>query len=253
MIKLITINSELKSAKKLGFPTIVPNDYIVESQHSPNDIIIRWGNSRNLWDDAIIRKREFRNVINHADKIRFNCQKHKSLAKLGDVVKVPKIYTRNVPDKLKVVVRNYEHTGGQDFVIKKGPFDLQSGQFAAEFYQTDIEYRVWFCGGKTFCARRVPLNKEDLKARPCRANWGYRYQRISESLKEQTLLAAEHLGLEVGAADILVYKGKYIFLELNTAPTIDTGRLITFFKKNLNLLLKNKFPEEMEKLAVEAK
>jgi hypothetical protein len=246
MIKLITIKSELESAKRLGFETFVPkNGELFLTDVGNDDVVVRWGNSIAVYNNPTeYRMTEFQNVINLSRNIRLNCDKSESLKRLAEVVSVPNLLGKVVPDGKKAVVRYYEHSHGKDFTIQNGPKRLGPEQYATEFIETETEFRVWFCGGLTFCCKRVPLNEDDQKAFPCRSNWGYKYvNRIPSDLHTQTLKATERLGLEVGAADILEKDGKYFFLELNSAPSIDTNRLKKFYSEGLIALAKIKFPK----------
>lgn len=242
MIKLLTIKSELESAKKLGFEAVTQFESDFTSDLA-NDIIVRWGNSGLYYKDRYSYSAcDFNNVINTSSAIRANCHKLNATKKLSTVVDVPNLYHNVIPDGKKTVVRPIEHAAGSDFAIKTGPFQLSYNYYATEFIDTENEYRVWFCGKEVFACRRVPLNEADEKAFPCRANWGYSYlSSVPKSLKDKTLAAAKKIGLEIGAADVLEKDGKYYFLELNSAPSIDTNTLIRFYKNGIEKLAKKKF------------
>lgn len=240
MIKILTIGSELKSAQKLGFDTSKHFAGYVKNY----DAVIRWGNSTLFYNnEKETRLGEFKNVINPSAAIALNCQKNQALAKLSTVVPTPDLYKENVPDGVEVVYRPWDHSHGRGFSTKKGPLAIDWGYYATQFIKTENEFRVWFVGNQTFCAKRVALNDNDTKAYPCRSNWGYSYcDYVPTILHEHTLNAAKVIGLECGAADVLFYKRKYYFLELNSAPTIDTNKLKTFFQNGINQLVKEKFP-----------
>jgi hypothetical protein len=243
MIKIFSIKSELESAEQLGFETFLFNDSLF-SENFKDDVVVRWGSSRLIYNNSTeYRHAEFPNVINRAKAIRFNCEKNLAMDILTKVVSTPRIFGRKVPEGKEAVVRFIEHSHGKDFQILKGPLALNEGQFATEFIKTDTEYRVWFCGGATFAAKRIALSEEDKSDFPCRSNWGYSYLReVPQELHNQTLFAAKEIGLSFGAADVLKHEGKYLFLELNSAPSIDTNRLKKFFKDNLVALVLKKFP-----------
>lgn len=61
--------------------------------------------------------------------------------------------------------------------------------------------------------------------------------------------AVKVIGLELGAADVLYdpKTRKYFFLELNSAPTLDNERILTFFQKAIHDKFKNWKPKKEEK------
>ena len=80
---------------------------------------------------------------------------------------------------------------------------------------------------------------------PCRSNWGYEFcDGISLELHHQTLMAAKKIGLEVGAADVLYYKGQWLFLELNSAASVDHRIVREFYQAALAELIKKKEQEQ---------
>lgn len=243
-VKLLTCKAEVESARNLGFDTsnraadLYADDF-------KDKVVIRWGNSRLSYNNSTsLRPTEFKNVINRADAIYLNCTKPKARRLMAQVVNTPKEFRTTVPAGVTVVLRPLEHSAGSDFFIKKGPYAVPSGWYATEFLKTNEEYRVWFCGDATFWAKRVALNGEDKGNEfPCRSKWGYSYRdEVPHSLHEDTFKAAKAIGLEFGAADVLKYDGKFYFLELNSAPSIDTNTLKNFFKVNMTRLVQKKFP-----------
>jgi hypothetical protein len=153
MIKLLTVKSELNSAKRLGFPTFVTDTFRTDQFNPSKDILIRWGNSR------VFPELNLKGVINPSRAIQLNVDKYSSLIELSKVVLTPKLYApySQIPSGVKVVVRPVEHTGGEGFEIKTGPFDLDEEEYALDFIDSKLEYRVWFCGNLTMCAQRVAL------------------------------------------------------------------------------------------------
>ncbi|MEK6884107.1 MAG: hypothetical protein AABY22_31045, partial [Nanoarchaeota archaeon] len=61
MINILTIDSEFKSAQKLGFETTCSFDK--KAEEFDNDIIIRWGNSV-LMPSNDGKEKDFKNVLN---------------------------------------------------------------------------------------------------------------------------------------------------------------------------------------------
>jgi hypothetical protein len=241
-IILLTIESEFESAKNLGFETVTELPGYTEDYN--NFIIIRWGNSRMNYNKLGIRQ-DFKNVINKARDIRNNCIKHNSLKKLSEVVKIPEFYKENSLLNEYYVVRPIQHSRGTGFEIKKSPLEINPYEkYAIKFIKTDLEYRVWFCAGKTFCCTRVPLKKlgNIIGEFPCRAEYGYSYCDIDPKLHNLTIKAFKHLNLEFGAADVLCKDGEYYWTELNTACSLDAGKVIKFYKENITDLINSKFP-----------
>jgi predicted ATP-grasp superfamily ATP-dependent carboligase len=232
-IHLLTIKSEQDSAKRLGFPVFAGYDSLFPNV-KPNDIVIRWGNSYGYGED-------FKNVVNPGKIIASNCNKFWARKQIGEVVDIPKIYEKSVPKGVTAVVRPKEHSCGNDFEVKVGPFNVDYYQYASDFIDTDKELRVWFANGKTFGAVRVPWQDQKIEKYNCRSKWAYKYTEISSELSKQTLKAAAKIGLITGAADVLKKDGKYYFLELNSAPTIDTCTIERFFRENLITYILNKW------------
>lgn len=241
MLRIFTIDSEYKSAHRLGFPTHTYFCGPVET--FDNDIIVRWGNSALLCNKKG-EKQEFKNVINLSSSIRNNCNKPVALKNMAEVVRTPCLFNGTVPKNKLAVVRSTEHTGGIGFEVLKGPFKLNEDQYATQFIRTIKEYRVWFIGNSAnLSALRVTENKEKLKQKyKCRSQYAYKFYKTKKELKEQVLKAANKLKLEFGAADILFYRNKYYFLECNTAASCDSKKIIEFYKEGIVKLAKKKFP-----------
>lgn len=236
---VFTIDSELASAQKLGYETCCYIDDYVNAYD--NDVIIRWGNSSKVYDSTG-SYREFRNIINPSSAICLNCTKPVALRKMSRVVNTPAIYKVRVPKNKLVVLRPTTHTGGNGFKVVKGPLELRIGrEYATDFIPTKTEFRVWFIGNKTLCAKRVAGKYNEVTEYPCRSNWGYSFCDVHPILHRDTILAAKAIGLDVGAADVLYRKGKFYFLELNSAPTIDDRKILKFFTSNFDKFIKGKY------------
>lgn len=230
-VLVLTIKSELESAKNLGYKTETD---VYRCNIDTKDTVIRWGNSDRLGG------RDFKSVVNPSKSIRANCHKLNALVALSKVVDTPKSYTTEVKTKGKILIRPIEHTGGVDFDVVNAPVKIDSEHYGTEWIETETEYRVWFAWGKTICGKRVRVVKTDTGWRdddspepefPCRSSWGYSHLRFTPGkLHTDTLKAAETLGLTSGAADVLMKDGRYIFLELNSAPSVDTPKITKFFK-----------------------
>jgi len=242
MIIVYTIEPELDSAKKLGFKTIA--HLTKPLSHYNNHTVVRWGNSWKMRDEASGTRVDFRKVLNPADSIAANCLKHRSLAKLAGVVPTAPIFELTVPAGKVAVVRPIEHCGGSGFTIKEGPFTIPRGHYATEFVSTPKEFRVWFAGDKTMCGRRIPVETDEFDAAaveaaladrfPCRSKWGYtHFEATFPLLHRLTLEAAKTLKLQLGAADVLWDGSRYYFLELNSAPTLDSRKAVAFYQENI--------------------
>lgn len=196
------------------------------------DVLIRWGHSYG---------NDIKNTLNRAEAISQNCEKHESISIMNDVVKTPKIYMGRIPEGRRAVVRSYHHAEGSDFQVKTGPFRLAPGQFGAQFIDTPTEYRFWFCGDRVMTGRRVPILPEHNG--PCRSKWGYEFESTTAMQKRQTFAAAKAIGLDFGAADVLWSDRDdcYYFLELNSAPSLDTPTVLSFFTTGIKDLIKSRF------------
>ncbi len=248
-IKIFTIESELESAQRIGFSTsTLMGDYVDKYD---KDIVIRWGNSHGLASrTSMNRDADFKNVINSAKVIRQNCCKSKATKIMAQVVNVPTLWEKKVPAGVLAVVRPHEHSAGAGFCVEKGPFNVRTGTYATRYLDVTKEggeYRVWFCGNRAMAGRRVKMECNPDEKFPCRSRWGYSFcDGISKELRNQTLLAAKKIGLEFGAADVLFHKGKWYFLELNSAPSVDHRVVREFYQSSLKILIDKKFPPQPE-------
>lgn len=240
-IRVFTCESERASAQKLGFETSVGGYFFTDD--FSDSICIRWGMGSELSSKKTGKASEFKQVINPAKAIQLNVKKNEALAAMSKVVNTPKVF-KKVPRGKVVVYRPTSHSGGKGFQVVTGPFDVQEGYYATEYLKTDNEYRVFFCGGKTMCAKRVP-NKRYVKSKyVCRSMFAYEFlKKTPKDLHNMTLKAAKVIGLDTGASDVLKVGRKYVFLENNSAVTCDWDIITKFYRKNLIALIKKKFPK----------
>lgn len=241
-IVILTTEREEESAKRMGYNT---HRFIESPAYTfDNKILVRWGNRRLGYTRDGRRIKEYKNVINPSKAIGRNVDKFKAIKLLAQVVNVPTIYEKNVPTGVLAVIRPFAHAAGSDFSVQKGPFKIEAETYGTRFIQTNDEYRVWFCGEKTMCGRRIKMKRnEEPGEYPCRSNWGYQFiDTVPLDLHYQTLMAAKKIGLDCGAADILYSKGKWYFLELNSAASVDHRIVREFFQNSLNILVRQKFP-----------
>ena len=238
-VKILTIQGDYAFTYRLGYP-ISPHMGNYAHRYD-NDVIIRWGNSYPLFTKEG-EETDFAQVINPAKSIKLNCRKNESIKLLAQVVNIPTLYEKTVPKEVLAVIRPIFHAAGNGFCVKKGPLKLERGTYGTRFLKTDSEYRVWFCGKRTFCGKREKIECNKEQEYPCRSEWGYNfYESISSELHHQTLMAAKQIGLECGAADVLYYKKKWYFLELNSGPCVDHRRVIEFYQKSIEELVEKKF------------
>lgn len=226
-------------SKRIGFPNF---SHVFEGVSKYNaSTVLRWGRGGDIFD-RYGRAMEFKHVLNPAKAIQLNCQKHLAIREISKVAKTPRIFNGLVPARKLGVLRSIQHTNGHGFTVVRGPkrYNTET-HYATEFLKTDVEYRVWFCGNSTLCARRV--NKSDKSKYPCRSLYLYRFCKTPKTLQLTTLKASNIIGLDVGAADVLYHKGVYKILELNSAPSVDARRIRLFYASALKRLVKRKFPE----------
>lgn len=243
MVTVMTIESEQKSAERLGYTTTI--DFC---DPRTNDVVIRWGNSE------LTGRTDFKRVVNPSKAIVLNCHKLNALHKLAQVVKTPTLYTKRAPAETLVLLRPIAHTNGEGFKVVKGPIDIDRGFYGTSWVKTKLEYRVWFAWNKTLCAERVKLRKysgddgqdytTDVRIKPerypCRSSWGYKFlENTPRALHRDVIKATKKIGLSLGAADVLVSDDEFIFLELNSAPTVDHKKIRVFFQSAINSFLES--------------
>lgn len=238
---ILTCHSEIESAKKLGYEDTT--EYLNSSvENYKGDLVVRWGNGMQ-YNNKFGKPSEFPNVITNYKNIADNCNKRETSEKLSEVVLTPKLYTKNTPKGKLVVYRPTTHAGGKDFQVLKGPIKIDSNHYATEFIKSEREIRVWYCNGRTMCARRVTKNQKRLSEKfKCRSLWSYDiWKKTPKGLHKQVLKAAKHLGFQYGAFDIIIGKNnKHYFLENNTAPSLDHSRVIKFYQRGLKSIINKK-------------
>jgi len=245
-IIVLTTNSEEKSAKKLGFDTFTyyPNHI----QDFKNVVVLRYGNGflEAIVENPIFAETDdFPNVINPAAAISLNVIKDKALENLSKHVLTPQMYKDFVPKGKKVVYRENAHSFGKGFKVRKGGFKVEEGRYATDFITTKREVRVFVCDNKTLTCSRRKTNKKDSDI--CRSNWDYYlYRKTPARLHKLALKAAKATNLQICALDIIVKNKKYYVLENNSCPTLNK-RVAEFYKKNIPILIKKKFPKLFKK------
>ncbi len=232
------------SVRKLGFPIFNDYDEIgVTAEKYNNELIVRWGLSREI-PSQTKKLSDFKNVINKSSTIKNNLDKKKNLKKIAEVVKTPRIFIKEVPEGVRVIVRPLSHARGKNMTLRKGPYVIPCEHYATELLKTSEEYRVWFAGDTTLCCKRVS-KKDHPEELVCRAGWNYEFCDIPDKLHADTLKAAKKINMDFGAADVLFFDNDFYFLELNTSPECDHGKINKFYKDYLTNEL-NKFKQKTE-------
>lgn len=242
---LYSFQSDVDKLEKLGINLTTRVDMRV-ADHA-NDVVIRWGKSI-LPKDGAGKRREFVHTLNEARCIRLNCRKPVALAKLGEVVRTPRMWTKRMPLRKLAVIRPLTHRGGSDFRIVSGPCRIPKGHYATEYIRTQFEARVWYVRtgpdkGHCMMARRVPMRRNVVGIHPCRSEWGYEWrENVPPALSKMVLTGATKLGIDVGAADCLLYKGRWYTLEHNTCPSVDAQKIRDFLITYLPMAARAKYP-----------
>lgn len=239
----LTIQSEEKSVARLGFEYKNYDYRSIEQfrKDNPKTIVVRFGNSY-LPANKAFKQEEYDYVLNTSKAIILNCSKHLALKALSKVVNTPKLYEGAVKGRALVVIRPHAHSAGAGFRVARGPLKLNSYEYAINYIKSKTELRVWFVNGKTMTAKRVSTKHAKDKF-PCRSGWGYEFRKTPKTLHKQVLAAAKAIGLCFGAADVIYYKGKYYFLELNSCPSYDNSKIIKMFQSEIPKLAQRKYPE----------
>ncbi len=244
MIHILTVDGEYESALRLGYDSTI-TEHSGDLKEYLKDVVVRWGNSSPIFTKIADKTQpaEFPRVINPAMAIRLNVDKCAALKILSKVVDTPKVWEqgKKVPPGVEAVHRVIHHHGGEGFNVQTGPFVVGKGFYATRWIPSTIEYRVWFCGENTMCGIRTKRSPCTDKY-PCRSMWGYDFKEsVPAQLHDATLAATKAIGLECGAADILDYGGRYYFLELNSAATIDKQVIEDFYRNGLVKLIAANF------------
>ena len=232
----LTRSENAKSAIKLGYPL-----YSSAASIPAGSNVIRWGNG--LEPD----KPGWAAVYNKASVLAVSTDKLAALQSLARTVKTPELRTEGQRiTEGKWVVRPANHAEGSDFELRDGPFTVDSGCHATRFVPDTREYRVWFIRDKYLVAKRIPRATEGQRADdPCRSKWGYSFfTECFEKLAQEMAKARQAIPLDFGAADVLWTddynrsgEGAWIFLEINSAPSLDHDRVLSHFMRHLGDLV----------------
>ena len=227
-----------QSAERLGYPLSLGNARGIPAGSN----VIRWGVS------SPEDQRGWGTVLNKSAVLQISIDKVAALQALARVVTTPKLFLegQTLPAG-KYVVRPYVHAQGSDFqlVTSSGNRRVAEGHHATEFIPDTNEYRVWFVRGEYLVARRVPLEAQgNTPTDPCRSTWGYEaVQTCFPKLKAEMDKARMAIPLDFGAADVLWKEdydangGRWVFLEINSAPSLDTPRVLRHFQTHLQAIV----------------
>lgn len=217
---------EKLSARKLGHPVV---EHAEDIPRTDDITVIRWGNR------TLNSEREFAHVVNKASAIKKSVNKPLALETMRTAVRTPDVYTTQVPRGVCAVIRPICHTSGVDFEMHDGPYTIPEGHYGKKFIHAEKEYRAWFAGDDVMMARRTSMRGQTDPTN--RSGWGYAFFGRTEgrTLREKALAAKRTLGLDFGAADVLwdASAGEYVFLEMNTAPSLDHPEVLEFFRTRL--------------------
>lgn len=228
---VLTRPENAKSAIKLGYPTVTEDSDIPSGAS-----VIRWGNG--LSPD----RRGWSMVLNKSTVLQLSTNKLEALRSLSRTVKTPEIYThgQTLPRGHRYVARPANHAEGSDFQLINGGVTCPTDH-ATRFIEDTREYRVWFIRDKYLVARRVPRSSEGQTASdPCRSKWGYEFcSGIFEKLKTEMDKARLAIPLDFGAVDVLWHdeSSSWYFLEFNSAPSMDSERVLKHFQTHLKAIV----------------
>ncbi len=248
-IIILSPQSEIDNLKKLNIADEVTSYLDDDLTKYNNCLVIRFGAG---WEPTGCNEaqNEFKYSITHWKDIALNVRKNESIKKISEAVNTPKIYNTNdkLPKNKLFVYRPISHSRGDGFKVIKGGIKVEFNRYATEFVKTDKEIRAWYCGNRVICARRMTKSEKRLSEKfKCRSLWNYGpvWKKTPKNLKKQVLKAAKHIGFKYGAFDIIWNKKtqKWMFLENNSQPAVDTDFLIRFYRNGLKTIINRKIKQ----------
>ena len=184
------------------------------------DVAIRYGNHRKIvrceWE------------INNLKAVQNARNKDKSLRLFREWdLPVPKFshdcYRLNLP----ILGRDRYHYGGTDIAYYDNYVDAEEGghDYYIEYLPIDNEFRYHIAFGGVI--NSVIKTGGDITSvnRNHTAGWVFKDVKKDEFLFKLSNAAIECLGLDFGAVDIIISKGKPYLLEINTAPAMVERRM----------------------------
>lgn len=208
----------------------------------PIPLLIRWGNSTPAPPGlGIVRE------LNPAAAVRLATNKEQSLRMLAEKkIRVPKFVT-----SAPAIGRRRSHQQGTDIRIFEKGETLEGSDFYLEIIPSEKEFRVHVFKDEVLVTQTKVEGEERrsmYRDTPPPKNYtpirnydrGWRFKRIQNrtELGAFAISAVKALGLHFGAVDIIKDSrtGKYVVLEINTAPSLELttlDRWVEAFKKDL--------------------
>jgi glutathione synthase/RimK-type ligase-like ATP-grasp enzyme len=172
----------------------------------------------------------------HIDKLS-------ALKKMGTVVPVPKIYTRQEalngePQIFPLLGRNRYHTQGKDIIFISNADDVNNSrsEYFVQFIGKSSEYRVHVTGDTAIyvAAKTHPSRGEAVKGHIWNTHTGWvQFTYTGEhlqTLKALGVAAVKVLGFDFGAVDIIRKGQNFWVLEVNSAPGLIPARMEEYAK-----------------------
>lgn len=214
--------------------------------------VIRYGSSRYFGYENL--------QVNSPAAIRFSANKFLSFMALSEnKITIPKFYLANKIDEIEypVLARKSHHKQGRDIILCGNREEasnalLSNRDYFVEFVEARAEYRVHCIDNQVVkIFRKVERHSVTNDFIRCaRFGWGF-YKIDSEQdwlepMKNKALKSLEVLGLYFGAVDVIhSIDRKFVVLEVNSAPALNTETLILYADKLRRWLEEN---YEMERI-----
>lgn len=212
----------------------------------PTDFLLRWGTTKNAELDSVF-SRAGAKILNSASAIEANTNKLNSLVVFKSAgVPVPVFYKnkkdiRNFP----VLGRKFNHKGGKDIIMISGSIDplkndyskIPDRHFYTEFIPSEAEYRVHVFAGKVIRITKKVFRGHDrfdkdisekCVIRNDTYGWGHHaltddeLKLFSKDALDVCVRAVKAIGLDFGAVDLLIGKGRPYVLEVNSCPRLNS-------------------------------
>lgn len=183
------------------------------------EICIRYGNHRKLvrtyW------------TINELSAVQNARSKDRSLRLLKEWgLPTPKYSYDFRKLHLPILGRDRYHYGGTDILYYGRHMDIsRNHDYYVEYLPIEEEYRYHVAFGEIINSAIKYGGDETSVNRNHTAGWVFKDTRQVELLATLSKAAVECLGLDFGAVDIIISKGKPYLLEVNTAPAMVERRM----------------------------
>lgn len=194
------------------------------SMNSDNSVAIRYGDRR----EGISAMFE----INKKEALALARNKHDTLVAFM-VNGLPRPNFAINPSALRrpLLGRKFYHSKGSDIVFIKEGQTIPKCDYYIEFMPVEDEFRYHIVGYQ--CVNASIKYGGDKKAycRNLETGWKFKDVKVDTSLYNLSLMAVKALGLDFGAVDIIISKGKPYLLEVNTAPGLIERRVKKYAKE----------------------